>query len=80
MIDEQLFRLIISGLKLASVHPTNYEKTQFVLHCTKNEVFHYGFLQLIWPNPQFSADLVTLTEEILTGKLQFLRSVDCSLQ
>ena len=27
-------------------------------HCTKNEVFHYGFLQQIW-------DLVTFTEEFL---------------
>ena len=26
----------------------------------------------MWPNPQFSADLVTLTEEILNGKLHFL--------
>ena len=29
----------------------------------------------MWPNPQFSADLVTLTEEILTGKFHFLCSV-----
>ena len=27
------------------------------------------------PNPQFSADLVTFTEEILNGKLHFLCSV-----
>ena len=26
----------------------------------------------MWPNPQFSADLVTFTEEILTRKLHFL--------
>ena len=26
----------------------------------------------MWPNPQFSADLVTFTEEILDGKLYFL--------
>ena len=26
------------------------------------------------PNPQFPADLVTFTEEILNGKLHFLRS------
>ena len=25
----------------------------------------------MWPNPQFSADLVTFTEEILNGKLHF---------
>ena len=29
----------------------------------------------MWPNPQFSADLVTFTEEILNGKLHFLCSV-----
>ena len=26
----------------------------------------------MWPNPHFPADLVTFTEEILNGKLQFL--------
>ena len=29
----------------------------------------------MWPNPQFPADLVTFTEEILYGKLSFLCSV-----
>ena len=29
----------------------------------------------MWPNPQETADLVTFTEEILEGKLHFLRSV-----
>ena len=24
-------------------------------HCTKNEVFYYGFLRYMWPNPQFPA-------------------------
>ena len=28
----------------------------------------------MWTNPQFSADFVTFTEEILDGKLDFLRS------
>ena len=28
----------------------------------------------MWPNPQFSTDLVTITEEILNGKLYFLCS------
>ena len=28
----------------------------------------------MWPNPQFPANLVTFTEEILNGKLQFLCS------
>ena len=30
----------------------------------------------MWPNPQFSADLVTFTEEIVNGKLYFSCS-DC---
>ena len=29
----------------------------------------------MWPNPQFPADLVTFTEEIINGKLHFLCSV-----
>ena len=29
----------------------------------------------MWPNPQFPADLVIFTEEILNGKLHFLCSV-----
>ena len=29
----------------------------------------------MWPNPQFPADLVTFTEEILNEKLHFLSSV-----
>ena len=51
------------------------------MHCTKNEVFHYGFLQQMWLKPQFPADLVTFTEEILNGRLYFLISTsqsDCS--
>ena len=28
----------------------------------------------MWPNPHDTADLVTFTEEILNGKLYFLRS------
>ena len=28
----------------------------------------------MWPNPQFPADLVTITEEILNGKLHILCS------
>ena len=28
----------------------------------------------MWPNPQFPADLVAFTEEILNGKLHFLCS------
>ena len=28
----------------------------------------------MWPNPQETADLVTVTEEILNGKVHFLSS------
>ena len=34
----------------------------------------------MWPNPQFPADLVTFTEEILNGKLHFLCSVKLKLK
>ena len=37
----------------------------------KNKVLYRGFLQHMWPNPQFPSDLVTCTEEILNGKLHF---------
>ena len=40
-------------------------------HCTKNEVFQWGFLQEMWPNPQKTADLVTFTKETLNGKIHF---------
>ena len=29
----------------------------------------------MWPNPQFTTDLLTFTEEILNGKLHFMCSV-----
>ena len=44
----------------------NKEDPNVLFHCTKNEVFHYGF----------PGDLVTFTEEIYNGKLHFLCSVD----
>ena len=44
-------------------------------HSTKNEVFHWGFLQDMWPNMPFRADLVKFTEEIFNGKLHFLCSI-----
>ena len=43
----------------------------FPRFCTKNEVFHSGIFQKMWPNLQFWADLVTFTEEILHKKLHF---------
>ena len=33
----------------------------------------------MWPNPQFPADLVTFIDEILNGKLHFLRCGHCVL-
>ena len=47
----------------------------FILTAQKNEVFHYGFLRKMWPNPQESAGLVTFTEEIRNGKLHFFGAV-----
>ena len=34
----------------------------------------------MWPIPQFPADLVTFTEEILNGKLHFLYCVSTPLK
>ena len=34
----------------------------------------------MWPNPQIAADLVTFTEEILNGKLNFLHSGNCDFK
>ena len=36
--------------------------------------FPLRIYSVMWPNLQFPADLVTFTEEILNGKLHFLRS------
>ena len=44
-------------------------KQNLNMHCTKNEVFQYGFFHQMWPNPQFPADFITFTEEILNGTL-----------
>ena len=51
-----------------------FELVKKMIYCTKNEVFHFAFLEQMWPNPQVSADFVTFTEEILHGKLHFLCS------
>ena len=44
-------------------------------HCKKNEVLYQRFLQELWPNQQETADLLTFTGEVLSGKLLFLCSV-----
>ena len=52
----------------------NTNSFSVALNYTKNEVFHQGFLQYMWLNPQETADFVTFTGEILNGKLHFLCS------
>ena len=49
--------------------------TLIMFHCTKSEVFHWGFFRRMWPNPKEIGDLVTHTEEILNGKFHFLCAV-----
>ena len=44
------------------------------VHCTENEVFRYGFLESMWPNPLPPVDFVAFTKEILDWKLHFLCS------
>ena len=51
----------------------------YLYRYTKNEVFYYGFLQQIWPNPQFLANFVTFNDKILNAKLDFLCSVHFSV-
>ena len=51
------------------------EQHHWGCHCTRNEVSRYRFLQLKWPNWQFSADLVTFTEEIFNEKSFFVHFV-----
>ena len=74
IIEKSLFNIyflvLISSLYLYSSMPTTL---LLYWHCTK--IFQQGFLQQMWPNPQFSADLVAFAEEILNGKLHFLRNV-----
>ena len=46
-----------------------------VIYTAQKWSFHKGFLLQMSPNPQFPADMVTLTEEIVNGKLHFLCSI-----
>ena len=41
-------------------------------HCTKNEVFHYGFFSKCDQIRSLLRILVTITEEFRDGKLHFL--------
>ena len=58
-------------LRISSVNVKDFCELYTAQHCTKNEVFYWGFLQQMWP-----ADLVTFTEESLHRKLHFLCSVN----
>ena len=51
---------------------SSYKTELFEDTLYKNEDFHY---EILWPNPEETADLVTFTEEIRNGKLHFLCSV-----
>ena len=74
-----LFSFSISNNKFLFLFPEIGIKCYLFLHfkccnphCTKNEVFHYGFVQ-------FPADLVKFTEEIRNRKLHFLcNAVSCA--
>ena len=59
---------------MKSVERLHFSKA---LHCAKNEISHWEFLQLMWSVPQETADLVTFIKEILNGKLHFLFSMQC---
>ena len=48
----------------------NYRNSGLGVPLYNKWVSRYGFLKEMWPNPQFSAYLVNLTEEIFHGKLQ----------
>ena len=47
----------------------------FTIHCSKNEVFHYGFFKSMSQNPKFLAELVTLTEEIRNENFTFCEMI-----
>ena len=49
----------------------NSQNIAIIGHCTKDEVFHYRFLQKMWPNPQKTANLVMFTGTIFNGKFHF---------
>ena len=81
--DQNLFDKQTPELTILTVHLCILVWELYVnchrFHCTKNEVFHYGYLEYMWPNPQFLADFVTFTEEIRNKKLLILCSVHYSI-
>ena len=66
--------MVYSASQLTSSCKSETLVGNWLSYQTVNDVCHYGYLQWIWPNTQFSADLVTFTVEILDGKLHFLCS------
>ena len=69
--------------ELAAIKYIQHKKNDFLpkwnincshIHCTKNEVFHQEFFQLMWPYRQEIPNLVTFTKETLNAKLHFLCS------
>ena len=48
-----------------------WQEEKNILHCTRKSSLPLTIFLVKWPNPQFHADLVTLTEEILNVKLHF---------
>ena len=49
-----------------------YQRHSHPLHKKWNFPLRISSLQQIWPNPQFHEDLITFTDDILNGKLNFL--------
>ena len=67
-----IYFLELGSLLFNIIFITSSSKSTIAGIAQKNEVFQ------MWPNPQFPADLITFTGEILNGKLHFLFSEDYS--
>ena len=78
LIDLQLYRkrnpANVFFQQICEVIQRSFYLFSYSISCATNEVFHYEFLQLMFPNPKETEDLVTLTKEIVNGKLHFLCS------
>ena len=64
-----------SGSSLIRITGIKHNNSTLALH-DKNEIFHERFLQEMWGNLQFPADLVTFTEEILQSLIKGWRQID----
>ena len=74
-INNQVFPSRKIEIKFKNLVSPRITRGLMIFHCTKNEVFHWGFLQQMWLNPQFPRIWSQFTEEIPNGKLHFLCSV-----